>query len=131
MIEDVRSKSKRRTFKPVHEKPGDFHQDYILLPYGVFYERTKGLLSAKAGDILRFFNGPEYPIERVELIEGRMCDVLCRMRYGISWEAAFRKWQKYATLDGHTKDILSKDHCIMVIYGKEEARVESGAGPRD
>lgn len=124
MIEDVRLKSKRKTFKPAHEVPKDFYSDYILLPYGVFYEKTKEILGAKPGDILRFFNGPEFPIERVELVSGRMCDVLCRMRYGISWEAAFRKWQKYVTLDGHTKDILSKNECIMVVYAKEKTRME-------
>lgn len=114
-------KSSQRTFKPNHEEPGEFCLDYILLPYGAFYRKTSGLLDAKTGDILRFFNGPEYPIESVMLIRcDRLCDMLCRIRYGISWDAALRIWQRYAVMEGNGKDVLSTEECILVVFKKDE-----------
>lgn len=110
-------KNRTRIFKPPHEEPKDFYLDYILLPYGQFYEKTRVFLEAKTGDILRFFNGPEFPIESVTLIKcDRVCDILCRMRYGISWEAALSRWNRYALLEGNGKGILSEDECLFVVY---------------
>lgn len=111
----------KRVFKPAHEEPGDFSLDYILLPYGEFYEKTKGILEASRGDILRFFNGPEYEIEFVRLIpQDETCDFLCRMRYGIPWVAALKRWASYASLEGNGKDILSRSECILVVYDKNK-----------
>ena len=111
------SAEKRRIFKPAHEEPSKMWLNYILLPYGEFYEKTKVFLEARSGDILRFFNGPEVSIESVLLIAcDKTCDFLCKMRYGISWDKAFAKWLSYARLDGHGKDILSKTKCILVVY---------------
>ena len=91
--------------------------NYILLPYGEFYEKTRSFLDAKSGDTMRFFNGPEVTIESVFLIAcDRTCDFLCKMRYGITWDAAFKRWQSYAMLEGHGKDILSTERCILVVY---------------
>lgn len=113
---DQRSK----IFKPKHSTPDEyFWLDYILLPYGERYEATRDFLKAKRGDRLRFFNGPEYPIERVMKIQqDQFCDMLCRMRYGIPWSAAFKKWQSYAVMEGHDKAILSNEYCLWVIYDK-------------
>lgn len=114
-------KTNRRTFKSYHEEPGESSLDYILLPYGAFYRKTSGLLEAKTGDMLRFFNGPEYPIESVMLIKcDRLCDLLCRMRYGISWEAALKIWQRYAVMEGHGKSVLSTQECILIFFKKDE-----------
>ena len=121
-------KNSQKTFKPLHSEPGDFWLDYILLPYGVYYDKTKDFINAKKGDILRFYNGPEYKIDNVSLIkQDRFCDVLCRMRYGIPISAAFRRWARYALLEGNGKDILSKDECFFVVYSKEheESKTES------
>lgn len=110
---------KSKTFKPKHAVPGDFWMDYILLPYGEYYTPTRDIASAQKGDILRFFNGPEYPIERViKIPQDAVCDTLCRMRYGIPWSVAFRKWQSYAMLEGNGKGVLSEDYCLWVIFSK-------------
>lgn len=120
MSQEEKDIKKRNIFKPSHAEPGRFKLDYILLPYGEFYDKTKKLLSAKKGDILRFFNGPDYQIDSVALIpQDRMCDLLCRMRYGISWQVAFSKWVSYALLEGNGRDILSTKECIIVFYDKE------------
>lgn len=114
-------KTKRKLYKPNHEEPKEFFLDYILLPYGMYYKKTLDFLEAKTGDILRFFNGPEYQIESVTLIKcDRVCDLLCRMRYGIPWEKAYRIWQRYAIMEGNGKDILSKEECFFVVYNKNE-----------
>lgn len=106
-----------KIFKPAHEEPGNFRLNYILLPYGEFYQKTKEFLDAKAGDTLRFYNGPDVRIESVMLIScDKTCDFLCRMRYGITWDKAFAKWLSYARLEGHGKDILSRAKCILVVY---------------
>lgn len=106
-------------YKPNHEEPGDFWLDYILLPYGEFYEKTKVFLNAKKGDTLRFFNGGDFPIESVKVIPSDWtADFLCRMRYGIEWEKALEIWTRYAVLEGNAKAILSKEKCILVVYGK-------------
>jgi len=105
----------------MHEEPGEFYLDYILLPYGEYYSKTKDFLDAKTGDTLRFFNGPEYEIESVTLIpQDKMCDLLCRMRYGISWKVAFEKWRSYAILEGNGKRVLSTKECLFVVYGKKK-----------
>lgn len=113
-------KTRRVTFKPNHSEPGAFHLDYILLPFGTFYDKTNKIAEAKKGDKIRFFNGPEYLIDNVSLIkQDKFCDILCRMRYGIPWQNAFAKWQSYARMEGYGKDILSTEECILVVYEKD------------
>lgn len=116
-----REESKRKIFSASHELPGKFWLDYILLPYGAFYNKTKQILDAKKGDTLRFFNGPDVKIEKVFLIDcDAVCDFLCRMRYGITWEKAFAVWLRYARMEGHDKTILSTTQCILVTYNAED-----------
>lgn len=108
----------KRIFKPAHSDPGDFFLDYILLPYGAFY-KTAEFLSAKKGDIIRLFNGGEFAVESTSLVEGeRLCEQLCRVRYGIGWRTAFRRWLSYARMEGNGKDILSPDKCIMIVFNR-------------
>ena len=119
----VSGKRRTRIYKPLHTEPWGFHLGYILLPYGAFYDKTKDFVDAKKGDILRFFNGGDYEIDNVVLIpQDRVCDTLCRMRYGISWQVAFEKWKSYAVLQGYGKDALSTEECLLVFYAKKEAR---------
>lgn len=110
--------SRRKTvLKPMHSEPGDLALGYILLPYGMFYEKTRIFLDAKGGDVFRFYNGPECQIVRAEKVsDPSLCDLLCRIRYGISWDVAFRRWLSYAVLEGNGKDILSPSECILVAY---------------
>ena len=108
-------------FKPAHEEPGRFLLDYIMLPYGEFYKKTKDLLDAKPGDILRFFNGPDCYIKGVGLMPvGRTCDLMCMMRYGITWDKALARWLRYARMEGHGKNIFSNEKCIIVFYSHEK-----------
>ena len=111
---------RRKILKPKHEEPSsEFWLDYILLPYGEFYNTTKQFATAKKGDTLRFHNGPEYPIYAVFRIkQDKMCDFLCRMRYKCPWSVAFEKWKGYARIEGYGSDILSTQECYLVIYEK-------------
>ena len=107
----------KRIFKPPHELPGELWWDYILLPYGIFYKKTKSFLDAKKGDILRFFNGPDVEIESVSLIEdAKTCSILCNIRYGVPWPVALSKWERYAIMEGNSRGILSRDKCILIIF---------------
>lgn len=109
--------TRKKVFKPAHEEPGPFFLDYILLPYGEFYDKTKDMVSAKRGDTLRFFNGPEYEIDSVSLIpQDKQCDILCRMRYNVAFSKVFEIWRRYALLEGYGKDILSTEVCIFMVY---------------
>lgn len=111
----------KKIWKPTHEEPGKMWLDYILLPYGEFYKKTKVFLDAKKGDTLRLYNGPEVVIDSVMVIEGtRMCDFLSRMRYGLTWDKAFQKWLMYARMEGHGKDIINKDKCILISYDTQD-----------
>ena len=106
-----------RRFSAPHEQPRVFKLEYILLPYGAFYEKTTEIAKAKNGDILRFFNGPEVKIHAVRKIkQDALCDLLCYMRYGVSWRVAFSKWQKYALMEGYGHNALSKQECLIVFY---------------
>lgn len=106
-----------KIFRPAHEEPKKLWLGYILLPYGEFYHKTKDFLKAKPGDILRFYNGTDVVIKRVWLIPcDEMCEFLCQMRYGISWEKAFSRWLSYARLEGNGKDVFSTSQCLLVIY---------------
>lgn len=111
---------RKRIFSPNHADPGEFWLDYILLPYGEFYEKTKVFLNAKKGDTIHFYNGGNFVIDSVTKIVGwRSCDVLCRIRYGFSWEAAFQRWLRYARMEGHGKDILSREECLLIIFERK------------
>lgn len=91
-----------------------------MLPYGEYYDKYKQFLSAEKGDILRFFNGPDVEIDKVMLIKcDAVCDFLCRMRYGITWDKAFKIWLRYARMEGNGSDILSRDKCLLVVYNDE------------
>ena len=113
--------SQKKTFKPEHDTPGEPWFDYILLPYGMFYTKTNIYLEAKKGDLMIFSDGVQVNIDSVTLIEGeRVCDVLCRIRYGVQFKVALHRWQKYARMEGNGRDILSPDKCLMVVYAKEK-----------
>lgn len=104
--------------KVQHLEPSRPWLGYILLPYGEFYKPTKEIAKAKPGDTIRFFQGSEHIIERVMKIpQDDMCDMLCRIIYGIPWKVAFKKWQSYAVLEGNDKGVISPDYCLWVIYG--------------
>ena len=108
---------KSRIFKPNHEEPKYWWMGYILLPYGDYYSPTKEIATAKKGDILRFFNGSDVVIDHVALIDqDKLCDLLCRIRYGIPWRAALARWQSYAVLEGHGKNVISSEKCLWVVY---------------
>ena len=112
---------RKKIYRPAHEKPKEMWMDYILLPYGEFYNNTKKFLDAKRGDTLRFYNGPDVIIDKVMIIEdARVCDILSRMRYGLSWDKAFEKWLRYARLEGNGRDVLSSNKCIMITYDAQD-----------
>ena len=114
-------------FKVNHEEPNDFRLDYILLPYGEYYTKTAALLNASPGDTLRFFNGRDAVIQAVNLVENdSLCNVLCRMRYGIPWGAALAVWRRYAVMEGHGKDVLVDGKCIMVTFQWPKEEKQNG-----
>lgn len=108
---------RRKTYNAFHDFPDNYWAGFILLPYGNFYEKTKVFVSAKKGDTLRFFNGPEFPIEKVLLIDcDELCDALCSMRYGVPWSKALETWKRYARMEGHDAAVLSSYKCLIVFY---------------
>lgn len=107
----------QKIYKAYHKTPSPFCYEYILLPYGQSYRKTANLLKAKKGDTLRFLDGPDCKIMAVlKINQDAVCDALCRMRYGYSWEVVFTKWQRYAVLEGNDKCVLSKRECLIVFY---------------
>ena len=112
---------KKKTFKPAHQLPGKFWMDYILLPYGAYYDKTAGFLKAEPGDIVRFFNGPDKRIEKVMLIKcDDLCNFLSKMRYGISFDKALVRYRMYARMEGYAKDAISDKQCIIVFFENDE-----------
>lgn len=109
-----------KLFRTGHENPGEFCLDYILLPYGLFYEKTSCVLKAKRGDRIRLFNGPDCRIIKAVVVEGDLCDLLCRMRYGVAWRIAYQKWLLNARMEGFGKDVFFEDKCIFVVIDKNE-----------
>lgn len=113
--------AKKRMFKAQQELPRDFFLNYILLPYGEYYEKTRVVLDAQPGDTLRFFNGADMVMEKAILIPcGALCDYLCKMRYGITWDKAFQKWLRYARMEGHSDGIFSRKKCLLVFFNGED-----------
>lgn len=97
-------------------QPAGFHLDYILLPVGYSYNAEWS--GAKKGDIIRFWDGGEFPIYSVRKLRlnSAAVDILCRMRYGITIKRALQKWQMNAKLEGHGMKAISTDECLWVIY---------------
>lgn len=117
---------RKRIFRPEHTEPGPFRLNFILLPYGEYYKKAQDMLGAKRGDVLRIYGGEDYEIDSVfRITDARMCDTLCRMRYGTSWSVAYDIWKTYSRAEGYGKDALSKTECIMVVYG---AKIAAKAG---
>lgn len=108
---------KQKIFNALHDTPQPFRFEYILLPYGQFYDKTARILKAKQGDTLRFFKGPDCEIRAVlKIRQDALCDALCRMRYGVSLEVFMTRWRSYALVEGFGKNILSNEECIIVFY---------------
>lgn len=107
---------KPKIFRAKHSEPGDFRLGYILLPCGYAYNADYS--NAKKGDILRLFNGGDYRIFSVKKlkISSIECDILCRMRYGITIKGALSRWQMNAKLEGHGMRAVSEDECLWVVY---------------
>lgn len=114
-------KRKQRTFRVKHDRPGDFHLGYILLPIGFAYNAE--WREAKKGDILRLWDGSEYTIFAVRRVDLRKpnADILCRMRYGITIKRAIQIWQTNAKLEGHGAKAISLDECLWIIYDTDES----------
>lgn len=108
-----------RSFKVKHSDPGDFHLGYILLPIGYAYNAEWN--NAKKGDILRFWDGGDYPIFAIRKLKLNKpdADILCRMRYGITIKRAIQIWQSNAKMEGHGAKAVSTEECLWIIYGKD------------
>lgn len=108
-----------KTFRVKHSEPSDFHLGYILLPIGYSYNAE--WKNAKKGDILRFWDGGDYPIYAVRMVKLNKAeaDILCRMRYGITIKRALQIWQANAKMEGHGTKVVSAEECIWVIYGED------------
>lgn len=112
----------KKILKPLHDRPGDFHFDYILLPTG--YKYNTEFEKASMGDRLRFHSGEEVCVlHAVKIpIESPICDVLCKLRYGISIRRALQIWQRNAVALGNAKGVVDTDECLMITFtnGKRE-----------
>ena len=116
-----RGQQSRKIIKPSHELPGEFWLDYILLPYGEYYAKSQEVIKASSGDTLRFFNGPDVTIDSIVVLdEAKVIDIMCRMRYGVSWDKAFAVWLRYARMEGHDRGILDEHKCILVTFNAED-----------
>lgn len=107
-----------KIYEVQHLEPRGTWLNFIILPYGEYYKQTREIAKAKKGDILRFFQGKDYTIERVMKIrQDDFCDMLSRIAYGIPWKLALKKWQSYAVLTGSDRGVINSDYCLWVIYG--------------
>ena len=114
----------RRILRPNHAEPGPLKLGFFLLPYGDYYDKTKVFLKAKRGDKIRFFQGPDVRFDFAYVVSGKaMCEALARIRYGHPWKACYKRWQRYARMEGCGRDILLDDKCILVAYYVEENSV--------
>lgn len=113
---------KKSVFKANHLEPGGFQMDFILLPIG--YSYNSEWIKARRGDTLRFHDGGEYRIHSVRMVKvkGGLADLLSRIRYGISIDGCIQRWRDNAKLEGNSRNAVSGDECLWVIYEKAEVR---------
>ncbi len=111
--------SRKRVLKVNHLEPGAFQMDYILLPIGYAYNSE--WVTAKKGDVVRMHDGADHVVYSVRMVKvkGGLADLLSRLRYGISIAGCMQRWKDNARLEGHTKDAISSDECLWVVYEKE------------
>lgn len=110
----------KRKFKLAHYEPSAFWLDYVLLPVG--YSYNADVAGAKAGDVIRFFDGGEYTVLACRRIKAKSteADLLCRMRYGISMAGAMSRWRANAQMEGHGAQAVSNTECLWIVFNKDE-----------
>ena len=122
--------TRKKVFRANHLGPGDFALDYILLPIG--YSYNSDWLRAKRGDFIRMHDGMDHKLFCVRIIKvrGGLADLLCRMRYGITFRGCMQRWKRNVQLEGHATTAISEDECLWIVYEKGEV-IEEEDGGRD
>jgi hypothetical protein len=107
-------------YQPHHAKPGPMYMDYILIPIGYAYNRP--IQKAKDGDRIAFIGGERAAIDTTVVIkaQSKICDMLCRMRYGVGIERVIEVWKNNASLEGYGRDAVSEDECMLITFFNEK-----------
>lgn len=107
-----------KTVAVFHETP-KLAKPFAILPIGFNYNRE--LRGLRPGDLVEFFNGEG--TETREFVRGCIIPIkstfftfMTKSVYG-SWvttAAIFRNWENRAIILGHTKDVFSRDECVLI-----------------
>lgn len=107
-------------FKINHSSPGDVYADFILLPLGL--KMNRNIISYKRGDRIKFLDGKVYYIVSAGILDmgNPVVAGLCFLRYGITLKKLMLHWAESAIAYGYGKKAVSKEECLLIVYGSKE-----------
>ena len=107
-------------FKINHSSPGDVYADFILLPLGL--KMNRNIISYKSGDRIKFLDGKVYYIISAGVLDisNPVVAGLCFLRYGITLKKMMLHWTESAIAYGYGKKAVSKEECLLIVYGSKE-----------
>lgn len=107
-------------FKINHSSPGDVYADFILLPLGL--KMNRNIISYKSGDRIKFLDGKVYYIVSAGILDmdNPVVAGLCFLRYGITLKKLMLHWTESAIAYGYGKKAVSKEECLLIVYGSKE-----------
>lgn len=114
-----------KIFRPHHAMPKAMYLDYILIPIGYAYNRP--IQKAQDGDRMIFLDGERVAIDTIAKIKSqtKMCDMICRARYGVGIERVIEIWKNNATLEGYGRDAVSEDECLLITFFNEKKVIKN------
>ena len=90
----------------------------LLLPIGAYY--NKAIQGARAGDHIMFDDDEnhKYKINRVAQLDlnSQVASLLAGYIYNSNIQYILRRWQGTAVMQGHAKNAVSVNKCLVIEY---------------
>lgn len=92
------------------------YKSYLFLPIGAYYNRE--YFRIKAGDVIVFSDGEKAEVTYAGLRS--LTDTYTRFQmketYKSRYEIIIRRWENNAIMQGHNRDVISKEKCLIIHY---------------
>lgn len=92
------------------------YKSYLFLPVGAYYNRD--LLRIRVGDTIRFSDGPKAEVTYVglRLLTDAYTKFQMKETYKSRYDIVIRRWENNAIMQGHGREVVSKEKCLIIHY---------------